>query len=143
VSLTGFRDLRDNFAVKIWNQPGYPNVAGILPAAEIPIALAVFGKVALMIYRGNNERAFLPTCSPIMLSVAMPVVTTWCFQQQCVAPAVWMISVGFALYRPTSAIIPCFLSSGLRYFATRGQHRFFNVCGRFFWAPGQFGDSFG
>jgi hypothetical protein len=98
IALTIFRDLRDNFAVEIWTQLGYSNVAQLLLTAEIPIALAVFGIVALMIYIKNNKAAFFANIAIIMLGGILLVAATFLFQQNIISPAHWMIMAGFAVY---------------------------------------------
>jgi len=98
IALTIFRDLRDNFAVEIWTQLGYPNVAQLLLTAEIPIAIAVFGIVALMIYIRNNKTAFFANIVIIMLGGLFLMAATFLFQQKIISPAHWMIMAGFAVY---------------------------------------------
>jgi len=98
IALTIFRDLRDNFAVEIWTLLGYPDTAQIMLTAEIPIAFAVFGIVALMIFIRSNRTAFYANIGIIMLGGVLLMLSTWLFQSSMLSPTVWMILVGFAMY---------------------------------------------
>lgn len=98
VALTIFRDLRDNFAVELWALLGYPDTPQILLTAEIPIAIAVFSIVALMIYLKNNQVAFFTNLGIIILGGVLLILTTWLFQAELMPPALWMILVGFGMY---------------------------------------------
>lgn len=98
IALTIFRDVRDNFAVEIWTLLGYPDTAQILLTAEIPIALAVFGIVALMIFLKSNRTAFYANIGIILLGGLLLMGATYLFEQKILNPTLWMISVGFAMY---------------------------------------------
>lgn len=98
IALTIFRDVRDNFAVEIWTLLGYPDTPQILLTAEIPIAISVFTIIALMIFIKNNRIAFYANMGIITLGGVLLIITTLLFQRQWMHPAVWMISVGFAMY---------------------------------------------
>lgn len=97
-ALTIFRDLRDNFAVEIWQLLGYPDVPQALALAEIPIALSVFAIIAAMIYIRNNRTAFYANWGMIALGGAVLILTTYGFNRGWVSPVLWMIVVGFGMY---------------------------------------------
>ncbi|MDX1906913.1 MAG: DUF5690 family protein [Bacteroidia bacterium] len=98
ITLTIVRDLRDNFAVELWTSLGYPGTPQILLTAEIPIAVAVFGIIAAMIYIRHNGTAFYANLGIIALGGLLLMATTYLFEQGHLHPAAWMILTGFAMY---------------------------------------------
>lgn len=98
VALTIFRDLRDNFAVELWDALGFGGQAQILLSAEVPIAISVLVIVALMMLIRSNKLAFFANQAIIFTGGLSMVVTTWLFNQGMISPAAWMISVGFGMY---------------------------------------------
>ena len=59
VGLTALRDFRDNFAVEIWTGLGFKNDAEIFTFSELPVAAIVLAMLAMLMFIGNNRRAFL------------------------------------------------------------------------------------
>jgi len=98
MALTIFRDLRDNFAVEIWTQLGYADTSRVLLLAEIPIAIAVFVIVALMIYIKSNRSAFFANIGIIILGGLLLMISTYSWQRGLMPSSVWMILIGFAMY---------------------------------------------
>ena len=98
IALTIFRDLRDNFAVKLWADLGYGDTPQILLTAEIPIAISVFCIIGLMMFIRNNQTAFYANLIMIAIGGVLLFTTTLLFQYQLISPILWMILVGFAMY---------------------------------------------
>ncbi len=98
VALTIFRDLRDNFAVELWDLLGFAGSPGVLLTAEIPIGLGVFALIAAMILIRDNRKAFFANLGMIASGGGLLLVSTLLFQQGLLGPAPWMIIAGFAMY---------------------------------------------
>ena len=98
MALNGYRDFRDNFAVEIWNALGYAEAPEVLSLSEIPIAVLVLIIISLMILIKNNQKAFFANMIIIFLSGMLVLLTTFLYQNKSIAPALWMISVGFGMY---------------------------------------------
>lgn len=98
IALTIFRDVRDNFAVEIWNALGYENKPHILATAEIPIAVAVLIIIGAMIFIKNNRVAFYLNQSIIIFAGVLLLFTTFLFVRFDINPALWMILNGFSMY---------------------------------------------
>ena len=97
-TLTVYRDLRDNFAVELWEQMGYKGRAGILAFSEICIALLVLLFIASMIRVIDNRKAFYGNIGFFLASGVLLFATTWLFSEGRLSPMLWMISSGFGLY---------------------------------------------
>lgn len=98
ISLTIFRELRDNFAVEIWSLLGYPDMPQVLLTAEIPIAVGVFAIIGAMIFIKDNRKAFYANIGIVLLGGLLLISATALFQAKMLHPAAWMILAGFAMY---------------------------------------------
>jgi len=98
VALSIYRDLRDNFAVELWDQLGYANRSSILLVAEIPISVAVLIITAFMVLIKRNSTAFYSTLGMIFGGGVLLIITTILFVNNLISPAFWMILSGFGLY---------------------------------------------
>ncbi len=98
VALTIFRDVRDNFAVEIWQTLGYGDTPHILATAEIPIALAVLIIIGMMTFLKSNRSAFFLNFYIILATGTLLLLTTWLFERGSLNPIVWMIANGFCMY---------------------------------------------
>jgi len=98
--LTIFRDLRDNFAVEFWTGLGFKNTPQLLILSEVPIAIIVLVIISLMILIRDNRLAFFSTFGIIFLSGILLLSTTMLFSSGKLAPVVWMVASGFAMYLP-------------------------------------------
>lgn len=106
--LTAYRDFRDNFAKEIWTALGYGGTPSIFTLAELPVAFGVLLLLALLVIFKNNIRAFQANLVLIMLGGIIVGGSTFCFQQQWMSGAVWMILVGlgsYLAYIPFNAIL--------------------------------------
>ena len=98
IALTIFRDVRDNFAVELWAALGYADQPAILATAEIPIAIGVLIIIGSMMFIQNNRVAFYANQGIILLGGALVLGLTWMFSLGLIAPAAWMIIIGFGMY---------------------------------------------
>lgn len=98
--LTVVRDLRDNFAVEIWDELGFKGKAAILTTAEIPVAIFSLLTVGALMFVQNNFRALWLNHALALAGVALLAGSTFLFQQGFLSPVIWMISSGFGLFLP-------------------------------------------
>jgi MFS family permease len=98
VFLTIFRDIRDNFAVEIWNALGFADQPEILATTEIPVAIGVLIIIALMSFFKNNHTAFYINFYIISIAGFLLLLTTWLFNNGFLNPVLWMILNGFSMY---------------------------------------------
>ena len=103
VSLTIFRDMRDNFAADIWNELGFSNQSAIFTQTEIPVTIIVLILIASLVFVKKNFNAFIIAHGLIILGFILSGVSTWLFLNKAIHPANWMILVGIGLY---TAYIP-------------------------------------
>ena len=103
VSLTIFRDMRDNFAADIWNELGFSNQSAIFTKTEIPVTIIVLILIASLVFVKNNFSAFIIAHGLIILGFILSGASTWLFLNKAIHPANWMILVGIGLY---TAYIP-------------------------------------
>jgi len=98
IALSIYRDLRDNFAVEVWQQLGFADNYSVLLTAEIPISVLVLVITAFMVLIKDNSKAFYATLGMIAGGGILLVLFTFMFEQKRVSPAFWMILTGFGLY---------------------------------------------
>jgi len=98
--LTIVRDLRDNFAVEIWDELGFKGQASILTTAEIPVAIFSLLSVGAMMFVKDNFRALWLNHGLAVFGALLLFVGTFLFQQGLISPVIWMISSGFGLFLP-------------------------------------------
>jgi hypothetical protein len=98
IALSIYRDLRDNFAVEIWEQLGYAGNSSVLLTAEIPISISVLIITAFMVLIKKNSVAFYSTLGMIAGGGILLILITYMFANNFISPALWMILTGFGLY---------------------------------------------
>jgi hypothetical protein len=98
IALTIFRDIRDNFAVEIWQAIGFGDQPAILATAEIPIAVAVLIIISAMIFIRKNRTALYLNLVIISLAGVGLLTTTVLFTANLIDPVLWMILNGFSMY---------------------------------------------
>jgi hypothetical protein len=98
--LTIVRDVRDNFAVEIWDELGYGRQASILTTAEIPVAVFSLLTVGAMMFVKNNFRALWLNHGLTLFGAVLLLGGTWFFQKSLISPVMWMILSGFGLFLP-------------------------------------------
>jgi len=98
--LTIVRDVRDNFAVDIWDELGFSGQASILTTAEIPVAVFSLLAVGAMMFVKNNFHALWLNHGLAVVGSLLLFGGTFLFQQGLISPVIWMISSGFGLFLP-------------------------------------------
>jgi len=98
--LTVVRDVRDNFAVEIWDELGYQGQAAILTTAEIPVAVLSLLVVGALMYVKHNFRALWINHGLTLLGAILLLGGTYLFQKGLISPIYWMIISGFGLFIP-------------------------------------------
>ena len=98
MAITVFRDIRDNFAVEIWSLLGYGQTPSVLITTEIPVSVAVFSGIALMVVIRSNRSAFYLNLLLICLAGGILIASTLLHQQALINPVLWMTMTGTAMY---------------------------------------------
>jgi hypothetical protein len=98
VGLTALRDFRDNFAAEIWTSLGFKNNAEIFTISELPIGAIVLASLAVLMFIGDNRRAFLTNLVLVAVGLAIGGLSSLAYQQHAIGPIAWMITLGAGLY---------------------------------------------
>jgi hypothetical protein len=98
VGLTALRDFRDNFAVEIWNGLGFKDDAAIFSLSELPVAAIVLAMMAMLMFIGDNRRAFLANLGLVALGLVLAGGSSLAQQAHLIGPITWMITLGAGLY---------------------------------------------
>ncbi len=98
VFLTVLRDIRDNFAVEIWNALGYKNSYEIFVLSEVPVSLILLILMASLIVIKNNYHAFILSHLIIFTGIAIFGLATILFNYNLINGVIWMILIGIGLY---------------------------------------------
>ena len=96
--LTIFREMRDNFAVEIWNSLGYINNSRIFTISEIPVGLGTLLILGLVAFIRNNMKALNSIVLLIIAGFLTIILGTYFFQMQLINGMAWMILTGLGLY---------------------------------------------
>lgn len=108
VSITIYRDFRDNFALELWTSLGYGDAPSVFTLAELPIAVLTLGMLALTMFIRNNRKAFLLYLWLIIGGGLIVGGSTIAFQAGILPGAWWMILIGgglYIIYIPYNAIL--------------------------------------
>jgi hypothetical protein len=98
VGLTALRDFRDNFAVEIWNGLGFKDDAAIFSLSELPVAAIVLALMAMLMFIGDNRRAFLANLGLVAIGLVLAGGSSLAQQAHLIGPITWMIALGAGLY---------------------------------------------
>ncbi len=98
VTLTAFRDFRDNFAAEIWAALGYGGEAGIFTATELPVAVIALGAMAMVIVVRDNLRALMVVHALMAVGFLVLGLSTLAWQAHLISSLAWMILAGAGLY---------------------------------------------
>ncbi len=98
--LTIVRDVRDNFAVEIWDELGFKGQASILTTAEIPVAIFSLLSVGAMMFVKDNFKALWLNHGLAVFGALLLFGSTFLFQRGLISPVIWMVSSGFGLFLP-------------------------------------------
>jgi MFS family permease len=100
VALTVFRDIRDNFAVELWNSLGFKNTPKLLVLSEIPVAIAVLVIISLMMLIKSNKIAFFLNQFIFLASGTLLLLVSFLFLENKINALVWIVIIGFSMYLP-------------------------------------------
>lgn len=98
MALTAYRDLRDNYALEIFEAIGYQDNAAIFTQTEAPIALLVLIIVASIMLVKDNQKALQINHYIIGFGIVLIGLATYAFKMQWVSPYWWMVLVGLGSY---------------------------------------------
>lgn len=98
--LTVMRDVRDNFAVEIWDELGFGGRISILTTAEAPVAVLSLLAVGGMMFVKDNLRALWLNHVLTVLGAVLLLGSTFLFRQGLSGPFWWMIVSGTGLFLP-------------------------------------------
>ena len=96
--LTIFREMRDNFAVEIWNALGFGNNSSIFTISEIPVGLGTLAVLGLVTFIRSNIKALYTIILLIVFGFTVIALGALLFQMQLLSGMPWMILTGFGLY---------------------------------------------
>ncbi|WP_113922968.1 DUF5690 family protein [Cognataquiflexum aquatile] len=98
VVLTALRDIRDNFAVEIWETMGINVNHVLLTQTEIPITLILLVMMALLVLVKNNQKALFLYHWIIISGLVLAVGATILLQMGVIPPFLWVVLTGTGIY---------------------------------------------
>jgi hypothetical protein len=98
VVLTALRDIRDNFAVEIWETMGINVNPELLTQTEIPITLILLVMMALLVLVKNNQKALFLYHWIIIAGLVLAVGATILLQMGIIPPFLWVVLTGTGIY---------------------------------------------
>lgn len=98
VVLTALRDIRDNFAVEIWETMGINVNPELLTQTEIPITLILLVMMALLVLVKNNQKALFLYHWIIIAGLVLAVGATILLQMDVIPPFLWVVLTGTGIY---------------------------------------------
>lgn len=123
IFLTVFREIRDNFAVEMWESLGYGSDYAIFTVAELPVALLSLVSLAFITFIRSNYKAFNIVLIIVLLGFLLVIVSTLLFSAGIIDGKTWMIAIGVGLYIgyiPFNAFLYERLISSFRYISNVG-----------------------
>jgi MFS family permease len=98
VVLTALRDIRDNFAVEIWEALQIVVSPELLTQTEIPVTLVLLIMMALLVLVKNNQKALFIYHWIIIAGLAIAVASTLLLQVGIISPFLWVVLTGTGIY---------------------------------------------
>ncbi|RXG11320.1 hypothetical protein DSM03_11351 [Leeuwenhoekiella aestuarii] len=98
VSLTAFRDLRDNYARELWDDLGYAGDIAVYSTSELAVALLVLIILASVYAIKDNLKALLTYHGILLIGTFSVGIATFLLQSEILDPFYWMVISGFGLY---------------------------------------------
>ena len=98
--LTAYRDYRDNFAVELFSELGYPYEGNesIITQAEISVAVGVLVTLALLNALRRSRAGLIATFVVMGSGTAMLALSTLAMDAGWISGFVWMTLIGFGSY---------------------------------------------
>ena len=98
VVLTALRDLRDNFAVEIWEALDIVVSPALLTQTEIPITLLLLFMMASLVLVKNNHKALFINHWIIIAGLGLAVGATILLKMGVISPFYWVVGTGTGIY---------------------------------------------
>ncbi|WP_373522377.1 DUF5690 family protein [Aquiflexum sp.] len=98
IVLTALRDLRDNFAVEIWEALDIVVSPALLTQTEIPITLFLLFMMASLVLVKNNEQALFINHWIIIGGLGLAVGSTVLLKMGIISPFNWVVGTGTGIY---------------------------------------------
>jgi MFS family permease len=98
VVLTALRDIRDNFAVEIWEAMKVPVHPELLTKTEIPITLILLIMMGLLVLIKNNKKALYLYHWIIIAGMCLAIGSTVLMQLNIIPPFLWVVLTGTGIY---------------------------------------------
>jgi Family of unknown function (DUF5690) len=98
ITLTAFRDIRDNFSVEIWSALGFNGRPDLLASTELYISISILLAIGALSFIQKNSTAFFCTQFAILAGGLLLGLSTFAYQKQLIAGQLWMIISGFGLF---------------------------------------------
>ena len=98
VLLTGLRDLRDNFAVELWEELGVQDSAANLTQSEWPITLIILAVFTLTARIRDNQKAFSAMLLVLVVGSFLIGFSAYAHQMGWLSPLMFMFLLGLGLY---------------------------------------------
>lgn len=96
--LTALRDIRDNFAVEIWEGLEITVIPELLTQTEIPITLLLLLMMSLLVLVKNNQKALFLYHGIIIGGLALCIISTWLVRMELISPFLWVVATGTGIY---------------------------------------------
>jgi MFS family permease len=96
--LTALRDIRDNFAVEIWDGLHIIVNPELLTQTEIPITLLLLLMMSLLVLVKSNQKALFIYHGIIIAGLGLCVGSTLLMQAGWIAPFWWVVATGTGIY---------------------------------------------
>lgn len=96
--LTALRDIRDNFAVEIWEALHITVSPQLLTQTEIPITLSLLVLMGLLVLVKNNRKALFLYHWIIISGLFLALSATVLLQLELISPFIWVVLTGTGIY---------------------------------------------
>ena len=93
-----FREMRDNFAVEIWNDLGYVDNPEIFTKSEIPVGLIALISLGLVSFIRSNIKALFSIIFIVMGGFLLIGMGSMLFQGSYISGFFWIVITGLGLY---------------------------------------------
>lgn len=98
VLLSMLRDIRDNFAVELWEGMGVANASAQLTQSEWPITIVVLAVFAGITRIKNNSTALELMLLILLFGSLLVGASTWAYDQGFLNPFGYMFALGLGIY---------------------------------------------
>lgn len=93
-----FREMRDNFAVEIWNDLGYANNPQIFTRSEIPVGLIALFFLGMVSFITSNIKALYCIIFMVMGGFLLIGMGSMLFEGNYISGFFWVVITGLGLY---------------------------------------------